>query len=173
MPKFNLHITEPQAEKCILIGVSSISQNRWQVEENLEELASLATTAGAEVVHKLIQERNHFDPAYFIGKGKAEELSRYAAFDNIDLIIFDDELSPAQIKNLEEIIDIKVIDRSALILDIFAAHARTREARTQVELAQLNYYLPRLSRQWTHLSRQVGGIGTKGPGETQFHLSLL
>lgn len=167
MPKTHLYITEPQTEKCVLIGVSSISQNRWQVEENLEELASLAKTAGAEVVRKIIQERNHFDSAYFIGRGKAEELSRYTTFDNIDLIIFDDELSPAQIKNLEEITEIKVIDRTALILDIFAAHARTREARTQVELAQLNYYLPRLSRQWTHLSRQVGGIGTKGPGETQ------
>lgn len=167
MPKANLHITESQSEKCILIGVSSTFQNRWQVEENLQELASLARTAGAVVINQFIQERNRLDPAYFIGRGKAEEISNYITFEDIDLVIFDDELSPAQVKNLEDIFQIKVIDRSALILDIFAAHARSREARTQVELAQLNYYLPRLSRQWTHLSRQVGGIGTKGPGETQ------
>jgi GTP-binding protein HflX len=167
MPKANLHITESQSEKCILIGVSSNFQNRWQVEENLQELASLARTAGAVVINQFIQERNRLDPAYFIGRGKAEEISNYITFEDIDLVIFDDELSPAQVKNLEDIFQIKVIDRSALILDIFAAHARSREARTQVELAQLNYYLPRLSRQWTHLSRQVGGIGTKGPGETQ------
>jgi len=167
MPKANLHITESQSEKCILIGVSSTFQNRWQVEENLQELASLARTAGAVVINQFIQERNRLDPAYFIGRGKAEEIFDYITFEDIDLVIFDDELSPAQVKNLEDIFQIKVIDRSALILDIFAAHARSREARTQVELAQLNYYLPRLSRQWTHLSRQVGGIGTKGPGETQ------
>jgi GTP-binding protein HflX len=142
-------------------------ETRWKVEENLEELDSLANTAGAEVVDRIIQDRKHLDPALFIGKGKAEELAEYIIIKDIDMIIFDDELSPAQVKNLENILKIKVIDRSGLILDIFAAHARTREARTQVELAQLNYYLPRLTRQWEHLSRQVGGIGTKGPGETQ------
>jgi GTP-binding protein HflX len=137
------------------------------VEENLEELSALARTAGANVGELFIQERDVLDPAYFLGKGKALEIAAHLQNNPSDMLIFDDELTPAQVRNWEQLTEVKVIDRSALILDIFAAHARSRESRTQVELAQLNYLFPRLTRQWTHLSRQVGGIGTKGPGETQ------
>jgi len=154
-------------ERCILIGLSRSAQNRWDVEDHLSELKSLATTSGAEVVETFIQQRKAPDAAYFIGKGKLEEIAFFIEQNDIDLVIFDDELSPAQVRNIERILAKKVIDRSALILDIFALHARSRQARVQVELAQLNYLLPRLTRQWQHLSRQVGGIGTKGPGETQ------
>jgi GTP-binding protein HflX len=159
--------TNTTQEQCILIGIQLPNQDKWQVKDHLEELASLANTAGAEVHEIIIQERNKPDSAYFIGKGKAEEIATIIEMEKIDLLIFDDELSPAQVRNLENLTKIKVIDRAGLILDIFAAHARTRESKTQVELAQLKYLLPRLTRQWTHLSRQVGGIGTKGPGETQ------
>jgi GTP-binding protein HflX len=159
--------TEKKTEKCILVGVVLPTESRWLVQDHLDELASLAETAGAEVSDILIQEKKRFDPAYFIGRGKAEELTLKIEMESIDLLIFDDELTPAQVRNLERLTEVKVIDRAGLILDIFAAHARSKEARTQVELAQLNYLLPRLTRQWSHLSRQVGGIGTKGPGETQ------
>jgi GTP-binding protein HflX len=154
-------------EKCIVIGLVTRDRNRWDVEDHLTELKSLALTAGTDVVSTLIQERITPDPAYFIGKGKAEEISIRVEVDQINFLLFDDELSPAQVRNLERLVDIKIIDRTALILDIFADHAKTSAAKTQVELAQLNYLLPRLTRQWQHLSRQVGGIGTKGPGETQ------
>lgn len=156
-----------QIERCILIGLVRLNQSRWTVEDHLKELKLLAGTSGAEVIESFIQQRVAPDPAYFIGKGKVEELSFYIEAHGIDTVIFDDELSPAQMRNIERILERKVIDRSALILDIFAQHARSREAKVQVELAQLNYLLPRLTRQWQHLSRQVGGIGTKGPGETQ------
>jgi GTP-binding protein HflX len=156
-----------EKERALLVGLVTSKQDRFEVEENIEELASLATTAGAEIVDMVLQERDRPDSAHFIGRGKAAEIADRVSFEDIHLIIFDDELSPVQVKNLESLTNVKVIDRAGLILDIFAAHARTREARTQVELAQLNYYLPRLTRQWSHLSRQVGGIGTKGPGETQ------
>jgi len=159
--------TTKTKESCILIGVIAPHNKTSHVQENLEELSALVLTAGGMVQEKFIQSRETLNPAYFIGKGKAREISLYIEEHEIDTVIFDDELTPAQIRNWEQLTSTKVIDRSALILDIFAAHARTREARTQVELAQLNYYLPRLSQQWTHLSRQVGGIGTKGPGETQ------
>lgn len=159
--------TAPLPERAILVGVILPRQRRWEVNENLSELRSLANTAGVEVVDELVQERPQIDPAYFIGTGKAEELARIVKAENASTVIFDDDLSPAQARNLERETGAKIIDRSGLILDIFAQHARTREARTQVELAQLQYLLPRLTRQWSHLSRQVGGIGTKGPGETQ------
>ena len=159
--------TEKIQEQCLLIGLQFPFQDKWQVKDHLDELASLANTAGAEVNDIIIQERKKPDPAYFIGKGKAEELAIKIEMEKIDLIIFDDELSPAQARNLENLTKIKVMDRAGLILDIFADHARSKESKTQVELAQLKYLLPRLTRQWTHLSRQVGGIGTKGPGETQ------
>jgi GTP-binding protein HflX len=162
-----LHETKTNSERSLLVGVVLKNENRWEIEEHLDELTSLAQTAGAEVIQTIIQERERLDPAFFIGRGKAEELSELIEELEISLIIFDDELAPAQVKNLEQLTGVKIIDRTALILDIFAAHARTKQARTQVELAQLNYYLPRLTRQWSHLSRQVGGIGTKGPGETQ------
>ncbi len=162
--------TTHKREKAILVGVAGVHANRWEVSDFLDELSLLADTAGAKVIYRMIQERTRIDAAYFLGKGKAEQLARLAQELNADVIIFDDDLSPAQARNLEKLCEKKVIDRSALILDIFARRAKTREARTQVELAQLRYLLPRLTRQWTHLSRQVGGIGTRGPGETQLEV---
>ncbi len=161
-----LEIAKPEIEKAILISLSTDSKKEI-VEEHLEELELLASTAGAQTVFKIIQERSRIDPAYFIGKGKAEEIAEIAKLNDINLIIFDDDLNPTQVRNLEKLFEKKILDRSGLILDIFASHARTKEAKTQVELAQLQYMLPRLTRAWTHLSKQYGGIGTKGPGETQ------
>ena len=140
---------------------------RQRVQEYIDELALLAESAGAEVIGTVIQERQNVDAAYFIGSGKAIELAEFVEKEHINLVIFDDDLSPVQIRNLERVIQCKIVDRSGIILDIFASRARTSEAKTQVELAQLQYMLPRLTRQWTHLSKQFGGIGTKGPGETQ------
>lgn len=157
-------------ERAILVGVALPSQLKWHVEDLLSELALLAETAGAVVVDRVQQERARIDPAYFIGRGKAQFVASLIEERQADLVIFDDDLSPAQIKNLSQIIGVKIIDRSGLILDIFARRARTKEARTQVELAQLRYLLPRLTRQWTHLSRQQGGIGMRGPGETQLEV---
>lgn len=157
-------------EQAILVGLALPSQSKWYVEELLQELALLTETAGADVVGRVIQERRHIDPAYYIGRGKAEFVSKLTEEREAGLVIFDDDLSPAQVKNLERIIGVKIVDRSGLILDIFARRARTKEAKTQVELAQLRYLLPRLTRQWTHLSRQQGGIGTRGPGETQLEV---
>ncbi len=154
-------------EKAILVGVILPQQTRWVVEENLSELQLLAQTAGVRVVDRLLQDRDRINSTYFIGSGKVEQLARLVKMHDATAVIFDDDLTPAQVRNLEKATGAKIIDRSTLILDIFAKHARTREAKTQVELAQLQYLLPRLTRQWTHLSRQVGGIGTKGPGETQ------
>jgi GTP-binding protein HflX len=154
-------------ERAILVGVATPDQRRAHVEDYLEELALLADSAGAQVVHRILQERKSVDAAFFIGKGKAEELSWLVEEKEIQLVIFDDDLSAVQVRNLEKLLKCKIIDRSGIILAIFASRARTNEAKTQVELAQLQYMLPRLTRQWTHLSKQVGGIGTKGPGETQ------
>jgi len=137
------------------------------VEEHLEELERLVESAGGRVAASILTKRQRPDPATYVGSGKAEEIGREVTRSGAKLVVFDDDLSPAQTRNLEEIIPAKVIDRSGLILDIFARRARSREARTQVELAQLSYLLPRLTRQWAHLSRQAGGIGTKGVGETQ------
>lgn len=162
-----LQTFDDSPERCILVGLYRGSKQRWQTEEHLAELQALAETSEAEVIEIFSQERAKPDPAYFIGKGKIDEIAFFLETHKADLIIFDDELTPAQARNIEKVLQVKVIDRSALILDIFARHARSSEARTQVELAQLNYLLPRLTRQWQHLSRQVGGIGTKGPGETQ------
>lgn len=154
-------------ERCILIGLTRRNQKKWEVIDHLTELKALAYTSGAEVLESFIQDRDVPDAAFFIGRGKLEEIALFVEMHEVNLVIFDDELSPAQVKNIENILKVKVIDRSALILDIFADHAKTTEAKVQVELAQLNYLLPRLTRQWQHLSRQIGGIGTKGPGETQ------
>lgn len=155
-------------ENAILIGIRHPSVDKCEVDEHLNELKELAKTAGAQVKGLIIQERIAPDSAYFIGKGKITKLQEMIDEQDVNLIIFDDELTPAQIKNISETLNnIKVIDRTALILDIFADHAQSSEAKTQVELAQLNYLLPRLTKAWQHLSRQVGGIGTKGPGETQ------
>jgi len=154
-------------EKAILVGVKLPSVDRFYTKESLEELKLLAETAGAEVLDRVIQERHRLDPAFFIGKGKADQIADLSRRRGANVIIFDDDLSPAQVYNLEKKINLKVIDRSTLILDIFAKRAKTKESKIQVELAQLKYLLPRLTRGWTHLSRQWGGIGTKGPGETQ------
>ncbi len=137
------------------------------VREHLDELEMLAETAGAETVLRITQDRDRFDPAFYIGKGKVEEIAELAEMNEINLIIFDDDLSATQVRNLEKVINKKIVDRSGLILDIFASHAKTNQAKTQVELAQNQYMLSRLTRAWTHLSKQYGGIGTKGPGETQ------
>lgn len=159
-----------QQERAILIAVKFTYQLHREIENSLDELALLANTAGAKIVARIVQKRRHIDPAHFIGKGKANELSGLSKKLNADIIILDDDLSPAQTKKLENLTGTKVIDRSSLILDVFAKRAKTKEAKTQVELAQLNYFLPRLTRQWTHLSRQEGGIGTRGPGEKQLEV---
>jgi len=154
-------------ERAILVGVARRGLTKARTDEYLEELALLADTAGADVIFKIIQDRDRIDPAYFIGRGKVAEISKLVEENQINLVIFDDDLSAVQVRNLERAINCKILDRSGLILDIFASRARTNEAKTQVELAQLEYLLPRLTRQWTHLSKQYGGIGTKGPGEKQ------
>ena len=157
----------PPAEKAFLVAVDTGDDGGWNAQESLAELANLASTAGAEVVGAEWQNRRHVDPNWYIGKGKAEELAAAKSETGFDLLVADDELSPAQQKGLESLLRVKVIDRSRLILDIFAQHARTHEGRLQAELAQLEYQLPRLTRLWTHLSRTGGGIGTRGPGESQ------
>lgn len=156
-----------EKERVALVGLYGPETTRFQAEEYLDELALLADTAGAFTVEKILQNKTHPDPSTYIGKGKLNELKRIMGDQHIDAVIFDDDLSPTQLRNIEKATDGKVLDRSALILDIFAARAKTSAAKTQVELAQLEYLLPRLTRYWTHLSRQKGGIGTKGPGETQ------
>ena len=159
---------ENKREKAFLVGLCSPPETpRSLVEEYLDELAFLADTAGADVVDSFIQDRKLRDPAYCIGKGKVEELVAFVKEHEIDLVIFDDDLSPAQARNLEQALECKVIDRTGLILQIFAIRAQSAQAKMQVELAQLEYMLPRLSGKWTHLSKQKGGIGNKGPGETQ------
>jgi GTP-binding protein HflX len=173
-------------ERGFLVGVelksfraSPLDQDRgvprFAIEDSLEELAALARTAGIEVVGGTYQRLEHINPATYIGKGKLEELQSFRDELHVDLFIFDDELSPAQMRELERALDRKVIDRTALILDVFAQHAHTREGQLQVELAQYEYRLPRLTRLWTHLARQAGGraggatggVGLRGPGETQ------
>ncbi|MEI7811222.1 MAG: GTPase HflX [Ignavibacteria bacterium] len=154
-------------EKAILVALNTREYTKAIVAEHLEELEMLVFTAGAETILKITQDRDRMDTAFYLGKGKAEELAQLAETNDADIIVFDDDLSPVQVRNLEKMINKKIIDRSGLILDIFARRAQTREAKTQVELAQLQYMLPRLTRAWTHLSKQYGGIGTKGPGETQ------
>ena len=155
----------PRNERVILVGHAQ--REREHIERSLEELALLADTAGAIVADKLVQRRGTIHPATFLGKGKLQELKALVEQRDAELVVFDDDLSPAQVKNLEKTLARKVIDRSELILDIFAKRARTRESRLQVELAQLEYTLPRLTGMWKHLERQAGGIGTRGPGETQ------
>jgi GTP-binding protein HflX len=153
-------------ERAFLVSVA-LPERPWISSDPLEELHGLATTAGALVVGSLLQRRQNVIPATYIGKGKLAELQQQVQAADADVIIFDNDLSPAQVRNLEKATEIKVLDRSELILDIFATRARTAEARLQVELAQLEYALPRLRRMWTHLSRYTGGIGLRGPGETQ------
>jgi GTP-binding protein HflX len=163
---FETHKTRERAAIVALIRDNDESSRR-EALEHLEELSLLADTAGADVLFKMTQERAKPDVALYLGKGKVEELKTHVEMLELQLVIFDDDLSPVQIRNLEKELNVKILDRSTLILDIFAGRARTREAKTQIELAQLEYLLPRLTRAWTHLSKQHGGIGTKGPGETQ------
>jgi GTP-binding protein HflX len=156
-----------QEEKAVLIGLVHKEQTEAQVKEYLEELAFLAETAGAKTVKRFFQKLAHPDSKTFLGKGKLEEIKNYVDAHEITLAIFDDELTGSQIVNIEKILGIKTIDRSDLILDIFARRARTAQAKVQVELAQYQYILPRLRGMWTHLERQGGGIGSRGPGETE------
>jgi GTP-binding protein HflX len=153
-------------ERAFLVSVA-LPERPWTGTDPLDELRGLATTAGAQVVGGLLQRRQRITPGTYIGKGKLDELQQEVEAADADVVIFDNDLSPAQVRNLEKATDAKVIDRSELILDIFSTRARTVEARLQVELAQLEYSLPRLRRMWTHLSRYKGGIGLRGPGETQ------
>jgi len=157
----------PVSERALLVGVWWPREPELQVREYLDELALLARTAGAQIVDIEIAKRKAADAATLLGRGKVEELAQRIETENIELVIFDEDLSPAQARNLEEAWQCRIVDRSGLILDIFARRAQTREASTQVELAQLQYLLPRLTGAWRHLERQRGGIGLRGPGETQ------
>ena len=154
-------------EKAILVGAIQQTQTEEQVKEYLDELAFLAETAGAVTLKRFTQKLSRPDPKTFVGKGKLEEIKEYVMAKDIRLAIFDDELSGSQISNIEKILDVKTIDRSDLILDIFAARAKTAQSRLQVQLAQYQYLLPRLRGMWKHLERLGGGIGTRGPGETE------
>jgi len=156
-----------RTERVFLVGMEFKGRSRWDIDESLSELAELTKTAGGDVVGEGVQRLETPLAATFIGSGKAEEFSAKCRQKDVDTVIFDDDLSPAQSRNLEKIFECKVLDRTALILDIFAQRARTREGKLQVELAQLQHLLPRLTRYWTHLSRQKGGIGMRGEGETQ------
>lgn len=167
MIKNMIELPKIEREDAILVGLATREVSKEKVQEHLDELEMLADTAGANTIFKIMQDKSKPDSAFYIGKGKAEEIAELAELNKINLIIFDDDLTATQVRNLEKMFEKKIIDRSGLILDIFASHARTREAKVQVELAQLQYTLPRLTRAWTHLSKQYGGIGTKGPGETQ------
>ena len=157
-------------EKAILVGIHSSDVKSHELDSSFSELKFLAVTAGAQVIHQIIQEKKTPDPAYFIGKGKVYQLKEICENEKIDLVVFNNDLKPIQQRNLEKIVEKKIIDRTGLILDIFAARARTKEARLQVELAQLNYLLPRLTGKGVLLSRLGGGIGTRGPGEQKLEI---
>lgn len=163
----NTFSTDIEPEKAILVSVCVAGQTMERTEEYLSELAFLLETAGGVALKKVVQRLERPDPRTYIGSGKLEELKEYKQALDADFIVFDDELSPAQLRNLEKELECRILDRTTLILDIFAKRARTSTAKTQVELAQLQYMLPRLTRMWTHLERQRGGIGMRGPGETQ------
>ncbi|MCX6330269.1 MAG: GTPase HflX [Bacteroidia bacterium] len=159
--------TNRPVERAILIGINYPGQNGNEAEGYIDELSFLTETAGAEPVKRYIQKLKIPDPGTFIGSGKIEEIAKYVGENKIDIAIFDDELSPSQLRNIERILGCRILDRTNLILDIFAGRARTSHARTQVELAQYQYLLPRLKGMWTHLERQRGGIGLRGPGEAE------
>ena len=162
---------EKTTERVFLIGAQFKARNSWEIKDSLSELSQLAETAGAEIVGQGFQKLDTLHPGTFIGKGKAHEFAEQCQVENVDTIIFDDELTPGQARNLEKIFECKILDRTSLILDIFAGRAQTREGKLQVELAQLKYLLPRLTRFWTHLTRQKGGIGMRGgDGESQLEV---
>ena len=167
MAKQKFYDTAIKPERAVLVGIITPGQSDAQTREYLEELQFLVATAGGETIHSFTQRMQRPDRATFVGTGKLEEIKDYVKAEEIDIVVFDDELSPSQLRNIENELQIKILDRSNLILDIFAKRAQTSQAKTQVELAQLQYMLPRLTRLWTHLERQKGGIGMRGPGETQ------
>jgi len=162
------HLTsDAKEEHCLLVGVIHADITEEIALEHIDELEFLAETAGAITKHQILQKLPYPNPKTYVGTGKLEEIKQYIKAADIDLVIFDDELSPSQLRNIERELECKVLDRTILILDIFASRAKTFHAKTQVELAQLQYMLPRLTRMWTHLERQKGGIGMRGPGESQ------
>lgn len=163
----NKNISGYENEKAVLVGLITQSQGESKAKEYLDELAFLAETAGAETVKTFLQRADYPNSRTFVGKGKLEEIKAFIEENGIELVIFDDDLSSKQVQNIENELKVKILDRTNLILDIFAKRAQTATARTQVELAQYQYLLPRLTRMWTHLERQRGGIGMRGPGETQ------
>ncbi len=163
----DLVISRETTERALLVGLITPRQGEAKVNEYLDELAFLAQTAGAEVVDRFTQKLEYPNPRTFVGQGKLEEIRQYVEKNEIGMVIFDDDLSTKQVANIEKALQVKILDRSSLILDIFAKRAQTATAKTQVELAQYQYLLPRLTRMWTHLERQKGGIGMRGPGETQ------
>ena len=160
-------ITDSQNEKAVLVGIITPTQSEAKANEYLDELDFLADTAGATTVKKFLQRMDAPNSTSFVGKGKLEEIRQYVEENEIGLVIFDDDLTPKQVANIEKELKVKILDRTSLILDIFAKRAKTANAKMQVELAQYQYLLPRLTRMWTHLERQRGGIGMRGPGETQ------
>ena len=167
---FQVSPQDKLVERAYLVGVSLPDSSIPREREHLDELTALATTAGAVVVGSSIQSRRRIDATTYVGPGKAARIKDECETLAANLVIFDNDLSPAQSRNLEKVLGVNVIDRTELILDIFARHARSQQAKIQVELAQLVYSLPRLTRLWDHLSRQAGGIGTRGPGETQLEI---
>ena len=160
-------LTETSSERAVLVGLITPKVTERQVQDYLAELAFLSTTAGISPVKSFVQRLDMPNSATFVGKGKLEEIASYIQENEIGLAIFDDELSPKQLRCIEEVLRVRILDRTSLILDIFATRAQTAHAKTQVELAQYRYMLPRLTRLWTHLERQRGGVGMRGPGETQ------
>ncbi|WP_299984437.1 GTPase HflX [uncultured Pontibacter sp.] len=167
MGKQKYYETAKPQETAILVAVPGYKQTDEQTNEYLDELAFLTETAGAVTMKRFVQKLDKPDTRTFVGSGKLEEIQAYVKEHNIDMVIFDDDLSPSQVRNIERELQVKIVDRSLLILDIFALRAKTAQAHTQVELAQYQYLLPRLTNLWTHLSKQKGGIGMKGPGETE------
>ncbi|WP_028295913.1 GTPase HflX [Olivibacter sitiensis] len=159
--------TSLRPERAVLVGVITPGETEEQAKEYLDELSFLVMTAGGETLKVFTQKMQRPERATFVGTGKLEEIKAYVTAEEADMVVFDDELSPSQLRNIERELQVKILDRSNLILDIFASRAQTAQAKTQVELAQLQYLLPRLTRMWTHLERQKGGIGMRGPGETQ------
>ena len=167
MAKKQYYETAKPQETAVLVAVPSYRQTDEQTQEYLDELAFLTETAGAQTVKRFVQKLDKPDRATFVGSGKLDEINAYVKEHNIDMVIFDDDLSPSQVRNIERELQVKIVDRSLLILDIFALRAKTAQAHAQVEMAQYQYLLPRLTNLWTHLSKQKGGIGMKGPGETE------
>jgi len=161
------YLTETIKERAIIVGIANQQQSETQTKEYLDELEFLVKTAGAETIKSFSQKVDKPNPKTFVGSGKINEIKLFVEKEDIDIVIFDDELSPSQLRNIERILEVRILDRNNLILDIFAARAQTAHAKVQVELAQYEYLMPRLTRMWTHLQKQKGGMGMRGPGETE------